>query len=189
VTSQRGFSLLELLVAAMAGTLVLAGLFSLYLATARSLAESNTQIVLQRQGALAMEQIGRQVRGAVGPDAISLVTCNETANSVQVATAAGKVCYYAGSDGALCEFWGTRCRNLLAGGLRTIVLLTQSAMPDPRCPSGIPADAPCLSVTPNATYPTSQVDVAFAIRDRDSDVDGVTAMSFTISLTCRGRNC
>lgn len=189
MTSARGFSLLELLVAALAGTLVLAGLFSLYLATARSLGESNARIVLQRQGALAIEEIGRQVRGAVGPGAISLVTCNGTANSVQVVTPAGAVCYYAGSDGALCEFRGTRCRNLLGGGLKTIVLLTQPALPDPRCPSGIPAGAPCLSVTPNATYPTSQVDVAFAIRDSAGDVDGLDAMSFAISLTCRGRNC
>lgn len=189
MTSERGFSLPELLVAAMVGTLVIGGLLSLYLATARSFGESHAQVVLQRQGALAIEEIGRQVRGAVGPGAISLVTCNGNANSVQVATAAGPVCFYAGSDGALCEFRGTGCRNLLAGGLRTIVLLSQPATPDPRCPSGIPPGAPCLSVTANATYPTSQVDVAFAIRDSEGDLDGVNAMAFATSLTCRGRNC
>jgi prepilin-type N-terminal cleavage/methylation domain-containing protein len=187
MTSQRGFSLLELLVATMVGTIVAGGLLSLYLATTRSFGESNAQAVLQRQGALALEEIGRQVRRAVGPGAISLATCNGNGRSVQVATPAGNVCYYANSDGALCEFWGTTCRNLLAGGLKTVVLLTQPATPDPRCPSGIPAGTPCFSMKVYETYP--QVDVAFAIRDSDGDFDGVNAMSFAISLTCSGRNC
>jgi type II secretory pathway pseudopilin PulG len=186
MTSQRGFSLVELLVAAMAATLVIAGLLSLYVATTRSFGESNAQVVLQRQGALALDEIARQVRQA---SAIRLADCNGVPNSVQVSTLAGTVCYYGDDSGALCEFWGATCRNLLAGGLKSVVLLTQSATPDPRCPSGIPAGAPCFSVAPNATYPTSQIDVAFAIRDSDGDLDGMNAMSFAISLTCSGRNC
>ena len=187
MTSQRGFTLVELLVATAVGAVVVGGLFSLYLATMRSFEESDAQVVLQRQGALALEEIGRQVRGAVGPGAISLAICNGRADSVQVATAAGNVCYYADGAGALCEFRGTACRNLLAGGLKKIVLLRQPAPPDPRCPGAVPAGAPCFSATPNAAHPTSQLDVAFAIRD--GDVDRGNAMSFAISLTCSGRNC
>ena len=155
-------------------------------ATMRSFGESNAQVALQRQGALALDEIGRQVRRA---SAIAPGPCNGVPNSVQVSTPAGPVCYYADGSGALCEFWGTTCRNLLAGGLKSIVLLVQPAPPDPRCPPGIPAGAPCFSVTANPTYPTSQVDVALAIRDSDGDFDGVNAMAFAISLTCSGRNC
>ena len=35
----------------------------------------------------------------------------------------------------------------------------------------------------------TQVDLAFAIRDSDGDLDGVNVMAFRISLTCSGRNC
>ena len=37
--------------------------------------------------------------------------------------------------------------------------------------------------------PTTQVDLTFAIRDSDGDLDGVNVMAFSISLTCSGRNC
>ena len=185
MTGQRGFSVIELLVAATIGVLVVGGLLSLYLATTRSFGESNAQVALQRQGALALDEIGRQVRRA---SAIALATCNGVPNSAQVSTPAGTVCYYADGSGALCEFWGTTCRNLLAGGLKSIVLLVQPAPPDPRCPPGIPAGAPCFSVTWNPTDPT-WVGVDLAIRDSDGDFDGVNAMAFAISLTCSGRNC
>ncbi len=119
MSNQRGLSIVELLVAAMAGTLVVGGLLSFYLATTRSFGESSTQAALQRQGSLALEEIARQVRNAVEPNAIAKVTCNGVADSVQVTTPPKDaranelpakepppndvVCYYATAD-ALCEF-------------------------------------------------------------------------------------
>jgi hypothetical protein len=217
MTDQQGLSLVELLVAAMLTTVVAGGLFSAYVATTRSFGESSAQAALQRQGTLVLEEIGRQVRGAIEPKPLSLEICNgdpdcverelvkqgrpalsvETCNSyresVRVRTAAGDICYYARADGALCEYRGTACRNLLAGGLKTISLLRQPALPDPRCPPGIPAGAPCFRMAVNTLRPPTQVDLAFAIRDRDgdldSDLDGVNIMAFSISLTCSVRNC
>ena len=136
----RGFSLIELLVAALLTTMVAVGLFSAYLATARSLRDAGMQTALQRQGTLALEDIGRQVQSAGDSKDLTTeaftpgATCNGHANSVQVNTPSGTVCYYATSDGALCEFRGVSCRNLLAGGLGTIALLKQSEPPDARCP-------------------------------------------------------
>src|SRR5262249_59526688 len=99
-----------------------------------------------------------------------LVSCNGVAGSVQVSTPSGTVCYYGVPDGALCEFRSGACRNLLSGGLTSIVLMTQPATPDPRCPAGVAAGAPCFAITPvspDPANPPSQVDVAFAIRDDD----------------------
>jgi hypothetical protein len=218
MTGQRGLSFVELLVAAMLTTVVAGGLFSAYVATTRSFGESSAQAALQRQGTLVLEEIGRQVRGAIEPKPVSLEICNgdpdcverelvkqgrpalsvEICNSypdsLQVRTAAGPICYYARADGALCEYRGTTCRNLLAGGLKTIALLRQPALPDPRCPPGVPAGAPCFRMAPvNTLGPPTPVDLAFAIRDRDGDLDGdldgVNVMAFSISLTCSGRNC
>ena len=206
MTDQRGLSLIELLVAAVLTTVVAAGLFSAYVATTRSFGESSAQAALQRQGTLVLEEIGRQVRGAIEPKpgekpqprpALSVDTCNGNPDSLWVRTAAGDICYYARADGALCEARGIICRNLLAGGLKTIALLRQPAVPDPRCPPGLdlqprPAGAWCFTMAPVANAldaPMTQVDLAFAIRDDDGDLDGVNVMAFSISLTCSGRNC
>jgi prepilin-type N-terminal cleavage/methylation domain-containing protein len=198
MSGERGFSLVELLVASMLGTLVAGGLLSFYVATTRTVVESNAQAALQRQGSLAVEEISRQVRSAVDPGdtgglpAISLTTCNGVPGSVQVSTPSdGSVCYYADRGGALCEYRDAKagCRNLLAGGLKRIVLLTQTSPADPRCPPTVAPGAPCFAMTPNAAASPTRVDVAFAIRDSDGDLDGMNAMTFSTSLTCSGRNC
>jgi hypothetical protein len=215
MTDQRGLSLVELLVAAMLTTVVAGALFSAYIATSRSFGESSAQAALQRQGTLVLEEIGRQVRGAVEPNldfcegnadcierelagrprhALSVDTCNGNPDSLWVrtaaATAAGDICYYARADGALCEARGGTCRNLLAGGLKTIALLQQPAGPG-QCPSFVPAGAPwCFRMAPVPSLaPMTQVDLAFAIRDGDGDLDGVNVMTFSLSVTCSGRNC
>jgi len=203
MTGQRGFTLIELLIAVFLTTIVAVGLFSAYLAVARSLASASAQAALQRQGVLAMEAIGRQLQSAVESESPRVEaftlggTCDGRAGAVQVNTSGGVVCYYASEDGALCEYRGTACRNLLAGGLVNIVLLRQTSPPDPRCadrrmPDGelisIPAGAPCFSMRRNELSP-KEVEVWFAIRDDDGDLDGVNAMSFRNTHTCSGRNC
>ena len=212
MTDQRGLSLVELLVAALLTTVVAGALFSAYIATTRSFGESSAQAALQRQGTLALEEIGRQVRGAMTrnldmcdpndaeciarelagrpPDALWIAPCNGNPDSLWVRTAAEEICYYARDDGALCEARGVTCRNLLAGGLKTIVLLQQPAGPG-QCPSFVPAGAPwCFRMAPVPSLgPMTQVDLAFAIRDSDGNLDGVNVMAFSLSVTCSGRNC
>lgn len=200
MTEQRGFSLVELLVAAMLATVVAGGLFSAYVATTRSFGESSAQAALQRQGTLVLEEIGRQVRGAIEqsggtpppPPALSVATCDGNPGSLWVRTAAGDICYYARADGALCEYRGITCRNLLAGGLKTITLLRQPDLPapaDPRCLPGVLPGALCFRLAPVPLGAPTQVHLDFAIRDDDGDLDGVNVMAFSISLTCSGRNC
>ena len=133
MSDQRGLSLVELLVAAVLTTVVAGGLFSAYVATTRSFGESSAQAALQRQGTLVLEEIGRQVRGAVEPNvescdgnvdcierelagrprhALTRAMCNGNPDSLWVRTAAetadGDICYYARADGALCEVRGSR---------------------------------------------------------------------------------
>ena len=199
MSDQRGLSLLELLIAAALATVVAGALFSAYVATARSFGESGAQAALQRQGALVLEEIGRHVRDAGGKTPLAIGSCNGVAGSLLVSTAAGdSVCFYARADGALCEARGTACRNLLAGGLKKIVLLPQPVTPDLRCPVGadgnpMPAGARCFrtALVASDAGPPMRVDLAFAIRDGDLavDLDGVNTMAFSISLTCSGRNC
>ncbi len=188
MNDQRGLSMVELVVGALLASVVAAGLLTAYLATARSFGESSAQAALQRQGALALEDIGRQVRSAVGTGAFSVVTCNGQSGSLQVLTPSGPVCYYGVADGPLCEYRNGNCRNLLTGGLKTVVLARQPVPPDPRCPATVAPGGPCFAMGPSPAHP-NQIDLAFAIRDNDGDLDGVNTMSFAISLTCSGRNC
>ena len=85
MTDQRGLSLVELLVAALLTTVVAGGLFSAYVATTRSFGESSAQAALQRQGTLVLEEIGRQVRGAIEPKPSE--TCDGNADCVERALA------------------------------------------------------------------------------------------------------
>ena len=61
---QAGFSLLEVLVGCLIGSVVLLGLGSLYAATVRAFSESSSQAALQRVGALTLQAISRQTQGA-----------------------------------------------------------------------------------------------------------------------------
>jgi prepilin-type N-terminal cleavage/methylation domain-containing protein len=61
---QRGFTLAELLVAAVVGAVVLLGMFSVYRATTTSFNQSSSRAYLQRQGTLALQEIARQAQRA-----------------------------------------------------------------------------------------------------------------------------
>jgi prepilin-type N-terminal cleavage/methylation domain-containing protein len=61
---QRGFTLVEVLVAAVVGAVVLLGLGSLYGATTTSFNQSSSRAYLQRQGTLALQEIARQAQRA-----------------------------------------------------------------------------------------------------------------------------
>jgi type IV pilus assembly protein PilW len=169
----RGFTLLELLVAIGVSGVVLFGLFSLYLMTTTSFAESDAQVWLQRQGTMALDEMARQIRRATATGTGCL-----GAGSLQVQNAGGTYCYYADDEtGSFCQnLDGAGCRNLLAGGPTTIGLARQTSPADPRCPAGVATDRLCLVMTQNG----SGVDLAFAI------TDGTRVMTFSSHLL--GRN-
>ena len=210
MTDQRGLSLVELLVAAALTTVVAGGLFSAYMATR---APSASPAHRRRSSARARWSWMRSVARCAAPSSRSRDLRGERRLYRARARRASVISHHrdvqwrpgftAGensggeslllrrADGALCEARGITCHNLLAGGLKTIALLRQPAVPDPRCPPGVPAGAPCfrMALVPNAVGPATQVELAFAIRDNDGDLDGVNVMAFSISLTCSGRNC
>lgn len=166
--NERGFGLVELLVTVLLTGVVVLGLGSLYIATTRAFGESNSQAALQRQGTLVLEELGRRVRSAT---AVTTTTCNTHAISLNAtASGGGSHCYYVGSNGELCQYDGTTCRNLLTGSLRPHVPGSQAVLT-------------ATSITANIPV-TNQANVAFTITDGLNN-----SMTFNTSLTCIGRGC
>jgi prepilin-type N-terminal cleavage/methylation domain-containing protein len=213
--SQRGLTLIELLVAMLASAVILLGVWFAYVAMARTFAQSSSQAALQRQGTLALAEIGQRVRSGVGVNGAAAVktgSCRGHANSIQVVVPAGTVCYYAGNSGQLWqanstagdECTDTTCWNLLSEKLQSrppgwtgITLLKQpdtgddDGGGDPRCPLGadgnpLPAGARCFVM--NNLDPSgtpSPSQVTVAF----TITDGIAVMPFTITLSCSSRNC
>jgi prepilin-type N-terminal cleavage/methylation domain-containing protein len=102
---QRGVTLVELLVAAVVGAVVLLGLFSVYRATTTSFNQSSSRAFLQRQGTLALQNIARQVQQSCpssNPLCAQVGTCPAGALvvtvTVGVPTQIGTYCYYAAAN-------------------------------------------------------------------------------------------
>jgi Tfp pilus assembly protein PilW len=63
---ERGVTLLELIVAVAIGFFVILGMTTFYLTSLRLTGAANSQVALQRQGAMIADDIGRRLRSAQG---------------------------------------------------------------------------------------------------------------------------
>lgn len=151
---QRGFTLVELIVAGAIGAVVLLAVFSMYRATRTSFEQAGSQTALQRQGTLALQAIQREAQRAAtvaynscapaGTTSRSLLlTVNDTTPPSLPAAEIGDYCYYAGNGangaaaGALCERFALNtggvlgpfgpCRDLLGGPQASLVRQTGQA--------------------------------------------------------------
>jgi Tfp pilus assembly protein PilV len=114
--NERGLTLLELLIAAALGTVVLLGLGQFYLATVRFGSQSNAQTFLQRQAVIIMDEMAQQIRPATG---LALATCGGVVNSLQVTSGGGTYCFYQSGTG-LSETRPGGTWNLLSGSPVTL---------------------------------------------------------------------
>jgi Tfp pilus assembly protein PilW len=158
MSDQRGVTIIEALVASVVVAFAGLALTSFYLAMVNSFAWAQSETVLQRQGSLVLDVIGRQSRRASSV-AAGCAPAGSVGDSLQVTVSAplsgaGTYCYYAGTGangavaGALCERFtpaagaAGSCRDLLdgQGGLARralqsrLTLLHQTNPVDPTCP-------------------------------------------------------
>jgi Tfp pilus assembly protein PilW len=77
----RGVTLIELLIGLLAGIVVLAGISSVFVYSERVAYSSESQTFLQRQGALAMDQMTRRI---ISASALTRSVCNGNVNSIGV---------------------------------------------------------------------------------------------------------
>src|SRR6266542_1404654 len=84
----RGFTILELLVALAVGSIIVLAMSGMYVFTTRAGIENDAQAYLQRQAALITEEMGRRIRSAT---ALAITTCSGVTNSLQATQADGTV--------------------------------------------------------------------------------------------------
>lgn len=142
--SQRGFTLLEVLVAAATLSVVLAGAVAFYLSAVRVDQQNSAQVFLQRQATLIIDEMSKQIHGATG---LQITGCGGgPATSLQVTNSRGVYCFRRAVDasGALTGFvedrpdGGGGTWNLLSGAPVTLSV-TSGNCPDDGgfCPSEV----------------------------------------------------
>jgi Tfp pilus assembly protein PilW len=89
--NNKGVTLVELLVACAAATIIVLAVGSFFVAIARLQDTRDGQVYLQRQGTFIIEEMARQVRPAT---ALAIATCSGVANALQVVNASGTYCFY-----------------------------------------------------------------------------------------------
>ena len=160
--NQRGFTLVELLVSVLIGSVILLALGSFYAATARFVNQSNAQTALQRHAQVVMTEMARQIQPAT---AITRGNCAADPHSIGVTNSSGTYCFYK-SGSALYE-------ERPGGG--TVDLLAQA---DVR----LVAPSFSSSLGPQQTSVTIQ----FQLRDNVSNVMGFhNMMQFQTTLSRR----
>jgi prepilin-type N-terminal cleavage/methylation domain-containing protein len=127
--NERGFTLLEILIAMAIGTVILFGVSGFYLSALRFNAEASSQTHLQRQGALVVDEMSRQIRPAT---ALAITTCSGVANSLQVTnpTPGGgsqTLCFRKSGSQLLEDHAGGGSRDLLWGSLSPLTVNSFSA--------------------------------------------------------------
>ena len=132
--NERGFTLVELLIALALGVVVLLGVGTLYRTVAWSSKGDNAQANLQTQATIVVDELRRQVEAAStiercfsGSDCIA-DTCNGVTDFLYVAQPGGSIyCFYKAS-GQLMEYrepvggGSSGAWNLLSGSLAPLIV-------------------------------------------------------------------
>ena len=95
--NERGITLLESIIAMVIGSVVLLGIGSFYVATARFSRQDNAQIALQRQGTLIIEEMARQIRPATALNQGTGLCAGGDTNSLKATNSLGDFCFYRAS--------------------------------------------------------------------------------------------
>ena len=164
--NERGLTVLELLIAAAIGSVMLLGVTGFYLSALRFSAEGSSQTYLQRQGALVLDELARQIRPAT---ALAIVTCNGSASSLQVTnTAPG------GGSQTLCfRRSGSQLLEDLPGGTRDLL-------------SGSPSPLTVTSFSPS--WSGTAVTITLQLRDQTFNSYDQSHNELTFTTTLAKRN-
>jgi len=182
--SQRGFTLLEVLVAAAALSIVLLGASSLFVAAVRFEQENSAEIFLQRQATMIKDEMARQIQE--GSLASLAVPCaGGVANSLQVTNARGTYCFHRANDatGAATRFvedrpdGGGGTWDLLSGAAATLSVATGDCFPG--------SGGFCPAVILDAAGQKVGAVIELRLRYRYPETSAFQTMTFKTTITPR----
>ena len=134
--NERGITLLESIIAMVIGSVVLLGIGSFYVATARFSRQDNAQISLQRQGTLIIEEIARQIRPATDLGPRPGLCRGDDTNYLKATNSLGDFCFYMNGN-VLDEDRGGGTENLLRGSLVPLTVSSfVTSLGSAVCPDG-----------------------------------------------------
>ena len=195
--SQRGFTLVEVVVAAAALSIVLLGVGTFYLSSIRIEEENTAQTFLQRQATIVMDEMRKQVERActdlavpgspcpTAPPAPLVLGCGGVPDSLQVSVPApgGIEVYCFKRDSSpngtrlLVDRPGGNQWNLLSGAPATLTTTTGT------CPDA-GGFCPTLIVN-NNTAKTLGAAITLRLRYRIPETSSFQTMTFTTTLAAR----
>jgi prepilin-type N-terminal cleavage/methylation domain-containing protein len=179
--NQRGFTLVEVLVAAAALGIVLFGAAGMFLVAGRVEQENSAQIFLQRQATMIKDEMARQIQeGSLA----TLTTCPGVADSVQITNSRDTYCFRGGNDASgnptiFKDRLGGGTANLLEGSAATL-----SVAPGFSCPG---TAGFCPTVIQDAAVPpkNAAVRIVFRLRYRFPESNAFQTMTFTTTIAPR----
>jgi len=195
--SERGFTILEVLVAAAALSLVLLGMSLFYTTLTRFELENNSQTYLQRQATLIEDEMRRQIEEATATS--MAVPCSGgglSADSLEVTNSRGTYCFRRDAASTTATGLledrpdgGGGTWNLLSGTLATLTTTTGTcpALVAGACPSPMPASSggfcPCLLKDNGGAIVGAAM--TFRLSARLPGTDSFQTMTFTTTIAAR----
>ena len=145
--NERGVALFELLIGAAIGSIVLIGVGSFYVSSLRFADASNSQMYLQRQGSMIIEEMRRQVLPATAPPGLSRGCNGGDPNSFGGTNGAGSFCFYKSGN--------TLIEAKTSGGVTSALDLL----------NGLPVPLYITSLTTSPAIPTTTISIVFELTD------------------------
>lgn len=176
--SERGFTLLEVLVAAAVLCVILLGAGTFYLSAVRFDKQNSAQTFLQRQATIIKDEMARQIQAGTLASLATGCGGGTATTSVQITQPSGDVyCFH--QDGT-----GTRLLEDRPGGqwdLLSGTLATLSTTTGP-CPE---SGGFCVTPVKDGGGNTAGVAITFRLRFQIPETDSYQTMTFTTTITPR----
>jgi len=170
--NQRGFTLMEVLLAALIGAVVLLGIGSFYISMVNAYKRGNDQALLQRQATMIQDELARQILPAYGVASGPCGGGTTTTDSLLVNLPDGKLrCFFQQADQMFeCEILAPTNVNLCVQGTTRNLL------------NGSPTSLPASGLVFQREAGGSSVAITFQLQDAKSILNPV---SFGMRVTVR----
>ena len=188
--SERGFTVLETLLAAAVLGFVMLGVGLFYVSSVRMEQENNAQIYLQRQATLIINEMTKQIGEATASSIVIPCSGGGTPDSIEVTNSRGTYCFHRdGAGSGLLEDRPGGQWDLLRLGSPARLTTTTGACPDEGgfCPTLVVDNnkpSPCGGPSQPSCNRVGAA-ITFRLRFQLPESSGYQTMTFTTTIAAR----